>query len=381
MKNILILIKNNLKVSILKKPVGFIVSLIAPVLILFIMLKIINFNSGYINIGIIDNDNSKTSSTILNSIKNYEGFNIREVKKEDKKNLFAENSINAVIEIDSDFEENLINGDTDLVKLTSVENDDIGNLIKTIINEQMININNISRAAEGNKDVYYKALNNYSNNSYIEIKKENLNDLYEEYTFSQIFIGFIIMFMLIRGMTTSYRVFNEKEENVYTRIFMAPIKTYEYYLADIISGYLSILMQVIFGVWGIKFLNINVGISSFELFIILALLGLVSISLGVCCRAFSKSKNDASNIFNFANMVMVMVGGAFLPIDLMPPIIEKISYFTPVRWAMESIIAIQQGSNLTSIYKYLGIIVLFAVAFLVVGIYKTSKEEKILMIN
>lgn len=381
MKNILILIKNNLKVSILKKPVGFIVSLIAPVLILFIMLKIINFNSGYINIGIIDNDNSKTSSTILNSIKNYEGFNIREVKKEDKKNLFAENSINAVIEIDSNFEENLINGDTDLVKLTSVENDDIGTLIKTIINEQMININNISMAAEGNKDVYYKALNNYSNDSYLEIKKENLNDLYEEYTFSQIFVGFIIMFMLIRGMTTSYRVFNEKEENVYTRIFMAPIKTYEYYLADIISGYLSILMQVIFGVLGIKFLNINVGISSFELFIILSLLGLVSISLGVCCRAFSKSKNDASNIFNFANMLMVMVGGAFVPIDLMPPIIEKISYFTPVRWAMESIIAIQQGSNLTNIYKYLGIIVLFAVAFFVVGIYKTSKEEKVLMIN
>lgn len=381
MKNILILIKNNLKISILKKPVGFIVSLIAPVLILFIMLKIINFNSGYINIGIIDNDNSKTSNTILNSIKNYEGFNIREVKKEDKKNLFAENSINAVIEIDSNFEENLIKGDVDLVKLTSIENDDIGNLIKTIINEQMININNIAKAAEENKDVYYKALNNYSNDSYIEIKKENLNDLYEEYTFSQIFVGFIIMFMLIRGMTTAYRVFNEKEENVYTRIFMAPIKTYEYYLADIISGYLSILMQVIFGVLGIKFLNINVGIGSLDLFIILALLGLVSISLGVCCRAFSRSKNDASNIFNFANMLMVMVGGAFVPIDLMPPIIEKISYFTPVRWAMESIIAIQQGSNITGIYKYLGIIVLFAVAFFVVGIYKTSKEEKTLMIN
>ncbi len=80
-------------------------------------------------------------------------------------------------------------------------------------------------------------------------------------------------------------------------------------------------------------------------------------------------------------MLMVMVGGAFVPIDLMPPIIEKIIIFYSCRWAMESIIAIQQGSNLTNIYKYLGIIVLFAVAFFVVGIYKTSKEEKIFMIN
>lgn len=381
MKNILVLIKNNLKISILKKPIGFIISLIAPLIILFIMLKLINFNSGYIKIGIINNDKSITSDLILSSVKNYDGFDVKEIKKEDIKDLFAENTINAVIEIDSGFEEDLIKGNKKSIKVTSIENDDIVKIIKELINEKMININSILIASEGNKDIYYKSLNNYSDNSYIKIQKESLIDLQEDYTFSQIFIGFIIMFMLIRGMTNSYRVFDEKEENVYTRIFMAPIKTYEYYMADVISGYLSILIQVVVGVVGIRFLNIEIGIGSFELFIILALLGLVSISLGVCCRAFSKNRTEASNIFNFANMIMIMVGGAFVPIDIMPPIIEKISYFTPVRWAMESIISIQQGANLMDISKYLAIILLFAITFFTVGAYKTSKEEKTLMIN
>lgn len=381
MKNILVLIKNNLKISILKKPIGFIISLIAPVIILFIMLKLINFNSGYIKIGIINDDKSITSDLILSSIKSYDGFDVIEIKKEDIKNLFAENAINTVIEIEHGFEDDLIKGNTNLIKVTSIENNDISKVIKELINEKMTNINNILMASEGNKDIYYKSLDNYSESQYIKIQKESLNDLQEDYTFSQIFVGFIIMFMLIRGMTTSYRVFNEKEENVYTRIFMAPIKTYEYYVADVISGYLAILVQVIAGVLGIRFLGIEFGVGSFELFIILALLGLVSISLGVCCRAFSKNRTEASNIFNFANMIMIMIGGAFVPIDILPPIIEKISYFTPVRWAMEAIISIQQGSSITDVYKYLAIILLFALTFFSIGIYKTSKEEKIIMIN
>lgn len=381
MKNILVLIKNNLKISILKKPIGFIISLIAPVIILFIMLKLINFNSGYIKIGIINDDKSITSDLILSSIKSYDGFDVIEIKKEDIKNLFAENAINTVIEIEHGFEDDLIKGNTNLIKVTSIENNDISKVIKELINEKMTNINNILMASEGNKDIYYKSLDNYSESQYIKIQKESLNDLQEDYTFSQIFVGFIIMFMLIRGMTTSYRVFNEKEENVYTRIFMAPVKTYEYYVADVISGYLAILVQVIAGVLGIRFLGIEFGVGSFELFIILALLGLVSISLGVCCRAFSKNRTEASNIFNFANMIMIMIGGAFVPIDILPPIIEKISYFTPVRWAMEAIISIQQGSSITDVYKYLAIILLFALTFFSIGIYKTSKEEKIIMIN
>jgi ABC-2 type transport system permease protein len=381
MKNIIVLIKNNLKIAIIKKPIGFIMSIIAPILILLLMLNVINMNSGYITVGIIDNDSSKTSKDILDSIKNYEGFNVREIQQNEKKDLFSENAINAVIEVTSGFEDSLLKGDTNQIKVTSVENDDVGMIIRNLVNEQMRNINSIAIAAEGNKEVYYKSLDNYSNNSYIKLERESLNDLHEEYSFSQTFIGFIIMFMLIRGMSTSYRVFKEKEENVYNRIFMAPIKTYEYYVADAISGYISILLQVSLSILGIKLLKVQVGVSTLELFTILSLVGLVSISLAICCRSFAKNITEASNIFNFANIIMVMIGGAFVPIEIMPPIIEKISYFTPVRWAIQSIIDIQQGASFNEIYKYLIIIVLFAVAFFVIGIYKTSKEERKLSIN
>ena len=128
MRNILVLIKNNLRVDILKNPIGFLISLFAPILILFLMLKVIGTNSGYINIGIVDNDNSKTSQVIEEVLKKQKGFNINEIKKEDISNLFSENSISVAIEIEKDFEKSIINGEIYEVNITTIENDGVGDL-------------------------------------------------------------------------------------------------------------------------------------------------------------------------------------------------------------------------------------------------------------
>lgn len=381
MRNILVLIKNNLRVDILKNPFGFLIGLLAPVIILYFMLMVIGGNSGYIKIGVVDNDNSRTSNLIINSLKDKDGYNVNEIKKEDIKNLFSENAINVAIEIKDGFEKEIIDGNVSKVNITAIEDDGIGNLIKELVNMEMINLREISLASDKNEELYYKGIDNYSNSVSFNINKESLKDLYTDYFSSQIYIGFLIMFMLIRGMKTAYRIFDEKDENIYMRIFMAPVRTSEYYLADIISGYISILIQVILGIVSINLLNVETGLRNIELFVILALVGLVSISLALCCSAFSRNRTEASNIFNFANMLLLMVGGAFVPLEIMPPLIEKVSYFTPVRWAMESILAIQQGSSFNEIYKYLFIILLFVIVFFVVGAYKTSKEEKKITIN
>ncbi|MGF0108381.1 MULTISPECIES: ABC transporter permease [unclassified Clostridium] len=381
MKNILVLIKNNLRVDILKNPFGFLIGLLAPVLILYLMLMIIGGNSGYIKIGVIDNDSSKTSNLIIDFLKDKEGYNVNSINKEDVKNLFSENAIDVAIEIKDGFESEIIDGNVSKIKITAVEDDGIGNLIKELVNMEMNNVREISLASDKNEEVYYKALDNYSSNISFNINKESLNDLHSDYSSSQIYIGFLIMFMLIRGMRAAYRIFDEKDENIYMRIFMAPVRTSEYYLADVISGYITILIQVVLGIVSINLLNVETGLRNIQLFIILALVGLVSISLALCCSAFSRNKTEASNIFNFANMLLLMLGGAFVPLEIMPPLIEKISYFTPVRWAMKSISDIQQGYSFSETYKYLFTILLFAIVFFVVGSYKTSREEKKITIN
>ena len=151
MKNILVLIKNNLRVDILKNPFGFLIGLLAPVLILYLMLMIIGGNSGYIKIGVIDNDSSKTSNLIIDFLKDKEGYNVNSINKEDVKNLFSENAIDVAIEIKDGFESEIIDGNVSKIKITAVEDDGIGNLIKELVNMEMNNVREISLASDKNE--------------------------------------------------------------------------------------------------------------------------------------------------------------------------------------------------------------------------------------
>ena len=69
MRNILVLIENNLRISILKKPVQFMLYTLFPVFIILISSQLFKFSQGYINVGIVDNDSTKTSKVIVDTIK------------------------------------------------------------------------------------------------------------------------------------------------------------------------------------------------------------------------------------------------------------------------------------------------------------------------
>lgn len=51
-------------------------------------------------------------------------------------------------------------------------------------------------------------------------------------------------------------------------------------------------------------------------------------------------------ISNFANLLIVILGGCFIQVELFPKLINAISYISPARWAMGSILDLQQGLTL-----------------------------------
>ena len=376
MNNVCVLLKNNLRIAIINKRTSFIISLLTPICILIIILKVMSASTLGMKVGVIDFDNSKTSNSIVNSLKEECNLNVISISKDEKDSRFAENDINVAIEIPKAYENKLLNNHKEKIIVTATEGDITKDLVEGIINAEILNISNIAEISEESSEIYAKSLDNYLNNEEISIGKKSLSDVHGDYTRGQFFIGFLIAFMIQRGMSGAKHVYEEKEQNVYTRIFMAPVRIWQYYLGDVLSIYLIILIQVLIGVISIKVFKIEIGIGSGVLFVILSLIGLVSVGISVCCRAFSENRTEFSNIFNFIYMMITMLGGCFVPIEIMPPVIEKISYFTPTRWAMQSIIDIQQGGSIKDIYKYLLVILLFAVAFFVIGGYKISREEK-----
>lgn len=376
MDNVWVLFKNNIKVSILKKPKSFIIGLLAPLGILFLMMKVLNFSSGYMDIGVVDNDKSPSSKALIESIDKTEGFNTVIIQGEEVEGNFAENNINVAIEFPKGFEDSILDGEIDNIIITSKTNENIDTIIEGVMASEIININNLAKISKGDKVKFNEVLDSYKKNSVVKVEKQSLSDLSKDYQISQLFLGFLIFFMIIRGSSGVSHYYDEIDDNIFSRVFIAPIKTWQYYLADMLSNYLVVFTQGALGVLWIKITGIKMGISSVELLIILSSIGLVSVGLAMCVRSLCKKSTEFYMSFNFITMIIVMVGGCFVPIDMLPKVVNKISYFTPVRWAQESLIQLQQGSDFMKIMPYILVILLFALAFFVIGAYKTARGEK-----
>lgn len=373
MHNILVLLKNNIKIMIFDNLINYIIGMIIPIVILIVAASIFGSNNGNMNIGVIDNDNSKTSLAIINSIKSNDRINIVYLNHNNFLDSLNNKSVDSVIEFPASYEEDIINLKDPKINISKISDP---KLEKALLENEVYNIKSLAKVCNKNKQLYDNSLNSYTESNKNAVNKKELSDLSTTYTLGSLFIGFLVLFMLNRGMSNATHYFNEKSSNVFNRIFVAPIKTYEYYVADVLSSYMTILLQITISLLGLKLMNYNFGISITYIFLIFAVLILPAIALAMLIRSFSETEAKANLIYNFFMIFLVMLSGCFVPFEMMPDIFQKISYFSPVRWAMKAISDIQSGYALIDILKYMLIIILFATAFFVLAAYKTSKEDK-----
>lgn len=376
MKNVYVLIKNNLKISVAQRPINFIITSLIPVIILLLASKILTSGVSYINLGIVDEDNSQSSQYLQEFIKENHEINVKSIESSDLKNQITENSLNIGLCFEEGFENELIKGNVDKIKIKGKLEYGYNDILETIIRPEIINLKNIGIVANSNEGQYHEALKNYKYNKDI-IEKSSLNDLSEEYSNSNLFVGFLIMVMFFKASSIAGIISEDRENNIYTRICVAPVNTWQYYLANVVSNIIAISLQVILALLGMKYItNVSIGIPMGILFLILLVVAIISVSLGTLCISLSKDSLESSVIINIVNVVYLMLGGCFAPIEIFPDFIDKISYFSPARWIMESILDLQQGVEFVKIIPNLGIGLLFAITFFMVSAYITNRREK-----
>lgn len=235
--------------------------------------------------------------------------------------------------------------------------------------------------SNGDNTKYQKLLDEYVKNS-IDIKKASLSDVGNDYMFSTMFAGFLMLFMFMKATSGLAQINEDKMKNIYTIIFIAPVKEWQYYLANILSIMLSLLSQIVLSLLAIKLIgNINIGMTYIQMFIILSVASLIAVSIGVLCNSMGNAEGEASLLSNIIVTPFLLLGGAFVPIAFFPDIVNRISYVTPVRWLIESMIRLQNGMEFKTIIPYLGVALLFAVAFFVVGAYITTISQKKYTVN
>ncbi len=377
MRNVLVMLKNNLRMMILKKPLYFIASIIAPVVIILVVGSLITSGSSNISIGVANLDESKSSKLILKNIEDQNNFTALSMSKEDIENKIKDKSIECGIIIKKGFQDEIINRNSkNQIEIIGKDGDSIYKSIESMISIDLKNLEDLGKISNGDSKVYNKLLKEYESNK-VTIERGSLRNDSKDYTNTLLFVGFLIMFIFFRSVLGAERILEDKKTKVYTRIFAAPIKVYQYYLGNILASIVSINIQAILSLVAIRYLmNINIGMSYIQMFFILFLISIFAVAVGTFCISVTRNSQEASIISNILIMILLMLGGCFVPVQLFPSALDKISKLLPTRWAMDMVASLQDGIPMGDLYKNIIIILLYSVVFFLAAAYITKRKDK-----
>lgn len=375
MKKICILVWNNLKLALGKKPLLSIILMIVPIILLVGSSKLISYQITYINVGIVDDDKSFLSGIVSNLLLNVDGTKSFMIEADEIEPLFKNNTINVCVEIKKGFEERIRAGEIEDILVYANEGSNDYKLVSSLLKNHVLNFRNIGRISNGDLELFETNILKYMQNTHL-VEVEPLNDLYSDYNNSNLFIGFLIMLIFFRSAATSNTVNLDKETNVYTRVFTTGVSVGQYYIANIISNLLIVMVQILIALIAMPLVDINMGMSLASAFIILSLTALVAVSFGTLCIAICNETSSASMLANMFILVFVLLGGSFIQVEFFPPLINTISYVSPVRWAIQSVLILQQGASFGDIGINLFILGIFTVVFFAISLAITAKKDK-----
>ncbi len=376
MNNLWILIKNNLRITITKKPLSFILLLLIPVIVIVMCVELVTYSQTFINVGLVDTDHTFSSEIVIDMMKNVDGIETFDLNKEEVIPNFRNNTINVAVEITEGFEDSLIRGEIEdiLVYANDGSNDRL--LVSSILKNHLLNFRNLGRISNGSQEIYQSSVTTYMENTSV-VSKASLNDLYTDYNNSTLAIGFLIMMLFFKASSVANTINIDRESNVYTRIFVSNVKTWQYYGANVICNLFIALIQICIGVLVMQYVvDVSMGMEPLTLFIILSVISAIAVSFGTFCVAVTKDTDTASLLSNMFNLIFVLLGGSFIQVEYFPDIVNFVSYLSPARWAVSCMMALQAGATLIEILPRMLVMFLMAAGFLLVAFRITYKRDK-----
>lgn len=377
MRNVFLVAQNTFKI-IFKKKSNVMIYLVLPVVLIMVFMGMQGSpSSAKVSIGIVNKDNTKIAGDMLKYLDSTQKFKIASLNEEDLEDSVASGDVQFAIIIPENMKEKIVNKDTDKIEIISIKGEDATVWIENYMNLYMKNLMDISKAANGEEEIFNKMYEGYSKQELI-LQSEFVMDNTKGVGTTQTSMGLFILVMLIGASTTSSLILKEKRERTYQRICTSPVSSKQYMMANVIVNLFIVFIQisiVLFLTTGV--LNYNIHMKTMQLLIILMSFGTVAVSMGLLIVVFSKSTTSAGNLSTLIITPSCMLGGCFWPVTIMPPFLQKLSEFIPQSWALGAIIKLQSGAQFSDVLGNILILLGFAIAFFLISVYKMKRDRSV----
>jgi ABC-2 type transport system permease protein len=183
--------------------------------------------------------------------------------------------------------------------------------------------------------------------------------------FAHAFAGMSVQFILFSGINMGVAILLDKQRGVWKRVRAAPLSRWFVLGAKAISGTLIafITLCIVFafaiGLFGVRVQGSAIGFVG----VLLSIAAMAS-TFGLLIAALGKTPDAARGISIFAVLIMVMLGGAWVPTFIFPAWLQKATLVVPARWAVDGIEAMTwRGLPLASAIPTIGVLLGFALLF------------------
>lgn len=190
------------------------------------------------------------------------------------------------------------------------------------------------------------------------------------------FAGMAVQFILFMGVDVGIGVLLARRQGLWNRLLAAPITISTVLIARGLSCALIAfgLLCFIFAFAGILF-GVQITGSVLGFLGVGLSFALVTATFGLLIAAFGETPEAARRLAVFATLIMVMLGGAWVPAFLFPQWLQTASLALPTRWAVDGLDAMTwrgQGIDVAgqAIAAQLG----FAIAFGYLAVWKFRRD-------
>lgn len=377
MRNLYLLAFNTLKITFRKK-FNILVYLVIPVLVVLFTMSVYQNDNGAVSIGIYNQDtNGAIAKDFVEAIKAQGKYDVQLVKETEINNLVATGKVDCVVTIPENFDEEIYNHSFSKLDIKSIKGKDATGFIQSYLNYYIKNLMDLSLASAGNKATFDELYKGFKSQT-LKVEINLVKDESQSRAATVYSVGFLIMFMMYGANNTSGFILKEKREKTYNRIFSTPVNSRIYLGGNILANMCLMIVQSVLVVYASKHIfKLSTGVGDLQLLTILITFGLCCVTLGILLVAFSQSTSQTGYMSVLIITPTCMISGCFWPINYMPNFMQQIANFLPQTWALRAVTELQNGKNFVEIIPHLGIILAFALAFFLIGIYKMKISDSV----
>jgi ABC-2 type transport system permease protein len=195
--------------------------------------------------------------------------------------------------------------------------------------------------------------------------------------FAHSFAGMGLQFMLFAAINMGIEILTERQKGIWKRLRSAPLSKFALLGSKIASGSIisSLVLLVSFAfsiiVWHVRIDGSKAGFVG-----VAVASALMAASYGLLIAALGKTPNAARGASVLATLIMVMLGGAWVPTFVFPAWLQRVTVVVPTRWAVDGFDAMSwRGLGFGSAVMPILVLLGFALAFSVLAVWRFRWEE------